>query len=136
VDEAYCCGIDGAFLQVEAPGVHVCPTCGLRTDAPGTGLLGDGFDVVHRQWGLRGDPHVWRALRDRLATTPTPEGADAVRAAYAGAFNDIVGVDLDGEPEPHIYRKDLDHGGMSGGSVDMQWWRTKGLPLLVERACR
>ena len=135
---AYCCAADGAFLEPDpaARGVQVCPTCGLRTDAPGTGLLADGFDVVNRQWGLRGDPHVWRALRDRLTDTPTPEGADVVRAAYVAAFDDIVAVDLDGEPEPRVYREDLDHGGMSGGSVDLEWWRTKGLPLLVERARR
>ena len=136
MDEAYCCGTDGTFLQADASGVDVCPTCGVRTDAPRTGLLADGFDVVHRQWGLRGDPHVWRALRERLADTPTPDGAGPVRAAYVAAFNDIVGVDLDGEPEPRVYRAELDHGGMSGGHVDLEWWRTKGLPLLVERAGR
>jgi hypothetical protein len=136
METAYCCGTDGAFLVVERPGVQVCPTCGLRTDAPGAGLLADGFDVVHRQWGLRGDPHVWRAMRDRLADHPTPEGADAVRAAYVAAFDAIVGVDLDAEPEPRVYREELDHGGMSGGHVDLEWWRSKGVPLLVERACR
>lgn len=135
---AYCCGTDGAFLELvaEDPRVHACPTCGRRTDTPGSGTLADGFDVVHRQWGLRGDPHVWRAMRDRLADVPTPGGADAVRAAYVGTFDQIVGVDLDREPEPRVFRKELDHGGMSGGHVDLEWWRTKGLPLLVERATR
>ena len=133
---AYNCATDGAFLEADPVGVQVCPTCGLRTDAPGTTRLADGFDIVHRQWGLRGDPHVWRALRDRLSEHPTPAGADAVRAAYVAAFDDVVGVDLDTEPEPRVYREELDHGGMSGGHVDLEWWRTKGIPLLVERAVR
>ena len=68
MDGAYCCGTNGAFLQAEVTGVQVCGACGLRTDAPGTGLLGDGFDVVHRQWGLRGDPHVWRAAAGTSTT--------------------------------------------------------------------
>jgi hypothetical protein len=133
---AYSCAADGACLEVDPTGVQLCPTCGLRTDAPGTARLADGFDIVHRQWGLRGDPHVWRALRDRLSDRPTPDGGDAIRAAYVAAFDDIVGVDLDAEPEPRVYREELDHGGMSGGHVDLEWWRTKGLPLLVERAAR
>jgi hypothetical protein len=90
--------------------------------------------AADRQWRLRGDPHVWNALRDRLAGTPTPDGADAVRAAYVAAFNELVGIDLDTEPEKQVFRKELDHGGMSGGSVDLGWWRAKGMPLLVERA--
>jgi len=135
---AYHCAADGGVMQPipGSPGAFACLTCGLRTDAPGTGMLVDGFDVVHHQWGLRGDPHVWRTLRDRLAETPTPHGHDAVRAAFVEAFNDVAGVDVDAEPEQRVYRKELDHGGMSGGTVDLAWWRTKGLPLLVERACR
>jgi hypothetical protein len=134
---AYTCSADRGVMQPipEAPGAFACGTCGHRTDQPGTGRLGDGFDVIHRRWGLRGDPHVWQILRDRLAETPTPEGHDAVRAAYVAAFNEVAGVDVDAEPEMHVFRKELDHGGMSGGVIDLEWWRTKGLPLLVERAC-
>lgn len=135
---AYCCADDGGTMQPlpEAPGVQACATCGYRTDARGRGTLADGFDVVHRQWGLRADPHVWRALRERLADVPTPAGEDDVRRAYAAAFGAITGLDLDAEPERRVYLEDLDHGGMSGGVVDLEWWRTKGLPLLVERARR
>jgi len=81
VETPYSCGTDGAFLVVEGPGVQGCLTCGLRTGAPATGLLADRFDVVHRQWGLRGDPHVWRALRERLTTVTsccTPCGGNSL----------------------------------------------------------
>jgi hypothetical protein len=116
------------------PEVRRCPACGHRTDQPGTGVLGDGFDVAPEQWGLRGDPHAWRGMRDLLATTPTPPDTDAVRAAYVEAFRQVTGVDLDGIGDDYVYVAHLDHGGMSGGGLDLNWWRTRGLPLLVERA--
>ncbi len=101
-----------------------------------TGTLADAFDELPHQWGVRGDPHVWRAMRARLTDVPTPEDADAVRAAYVAAFNAVVGGDLDTETERYLHREELDHGGMSGGMVDLQWWRTTGVPLLVEQARR
>lgn len=132
----YACGSDQAWLEpVDGdPGVFRCPTCAHRTDEPGDGVLGDGFDIVHRQWGLRGDPHAWWAMRDAIGATPTPPSADAVRTAYVAAFQAASLVDLEHEQEQKAYRKHLDHGGMSGGWVDVGWWRTKGIPLLVERA--
>jgi hypothetical protein len=133
---AYLCARDRTPLQplADAPGALGCAACGHRTDAPGLGLLGDGFDVVHRQWGLRGDPHVWSALRDLVAATPTPPERGALRAAFLDALRRVADVDLDATVDPAVYRKQLDHGGMSGGSVDLAWWRTKGIPLLVDRA--
>lgn len=112
----------------------MCPRCGHRTDALGTGVLDDGFDVIHRQWGLRGDPHAWRALRDLLGAVPTPAAPETVRAAYVEGLAQVVGVNIDSSADHQVVRRDLDHGGMSGGVVDLDWWRVKGVPLLVDRA--
>jgi hypothetical protein len=132
----YCCAADGHALEAIAGTDDVlrCPVCGHRTDEPGNGVLGDGFDIVHRQWGLRGDPHAWQAMRELLATVPTPPDPDAVRERFVDGLRQVAHVDLDqidGEP---VYREHLDHGGMSGGVVHVEWWRTKGIPLLVDRA--
>ena len=133
---AYCCANDGGQLVPVAEGAAAlrCPTCGHRTDEPGAGVLGDGFDIVHRQWGLRGDPHAWQALGDLVAATPTPPTPDAARRMLVDGLGQVAHVDLDGTDEAHVYREDLDHGGMSGGGVNLDWWRTKGIPLLVDRA--
>lgn len=111
-----------------------CPTCCHQTDEPGDGLLGDGFDVNHRQWGLRGDLYAWRAMRELVAATPTPNDRGVIRAAYVDALRRVADVDIDQPGERVVHRPHLDHGGMSGGSVDLEWWRSKGIPLLVERA--
>ena len=70
----YYCADDGRLLEpvTDAGGVVACPSCRHRSDAPGRGVLADGFDVVLRQWGTRGDPHAWRALRELVGATPTP----------------------------------------------------------------
>lgn len=133
---AYLCFVHHTELQPVpgVPGVLECATGRHRTDEPGAGVLGDGFDVIHRQWGLRGDPHVWGAVRELVATTPTPGDPGRIRKAYVDAFRRVVDVDVDQSEESKVYRADLDHGGMWGGWVDLEWWRTKGIPLLVTRA--
>lgn len=133
---AYACSADRTLLAPVpgSPAVLQCPTCGHRTDEVGEGVLGDGFDVVHRQWGLRGDPHAWRAMLELVGTTPTPPDREALRAAYVDALRRVADVDIDRADEQSVYRQHLDHGGMSGGGVNVGWWRTKGIPLLVDRA--
>ncbi|MCP9917564.1 hypothetical protein [Cyanobium sp. ATX 6F1] len=130
------CAADGARLEpvVGVADVWRCPTCGHRTDEAGDGRLGDGFDVNHRQWGLRGDVHAWQAMRELVRATPTPNDRGAVRAAYVDALRRVADVDIDQTDERVVHRPHLDHGGMSGGSLDVEWWRSKGIPLLVERA--
>lgn len=133
---AWRCGADQSVMVTaeDAPGVLRCPHCGHRTDAPGGGTLVDGFDVVPHQWGLRGDPHAWWAMREALSGVPTPATADEVRAAYVGALWQAAGVDVDTETAERVHREHLDHGGMSGGTIHVPWWREHGVPLLVQRA--
>jgi hypothetical protein len=133
---AYSCAVDGRELEPVADTYDVlrCPKCGHRSDEPGDGVLGDAFDVIHRQWGRRGDTHAWRALRDSVALTPTPPDEAAVREAFVDGLREVADVDIDEAGERYVYRRHLDHGGMSGGGLDTEWWRTKGLPLLVDRA--
>ncbi|MFD8024143.1 hypothetical protein ACFV6G_27460 [Streptomyces lavendulae] len=94
------------------------------------------FDAAPARWGLRGDPHVWRALRDALSGTDLPASADAVARLLRTTFDELVAVDLFAEPAPHVYRERYAHGGMSGGTVHLDTWRRTLLPLLVERAER
>lgn len=110
------------------------PTTALGGVAPRT--LADAFTTSPLQWGLRGDPHVWAAMRERLAGVPVPESADRARLTLAATFNEIVGIDLYSSSEETLHRPELDHGGMSGGMVDLRWWRATGIPLLVDRATR
>lgn len=134
-DSCWCAADRRALERIaDRPSVFACPACGHRTDTPGEGVLGDAFDLLHRQWGMRGDTHLWWAVRDLVATTPTPPTRDEVRAAFVEAIRQAADIDIDHEEGPYVRREHLDHGGMSGGMVHVGWWRNKGLPLLVDRA--
>ena len=50
-----------------------------------------------RRWGLRGDPHVWEALRLRLADEDMPGTVDEVMRLVHAAFTELTGADLAGE---------------------------------------
>ena len=94
--------------------------------------VGELFTPEPRQWGLRGDPFLWRLLRDQLITTELPSTSQELMATLRHALAEAAGVDLD-SAENQVFVGILAHGGMSSGSVWLPWWRDTGLPLLVER---
>jgi hypothetical protein len=98
--------------------------------------VSDLFDPEPEQWGLRGDPWVWHALREQFAGTYLPPSAAEVESLLYTAFERLVAVDLDTETEAYIYREEFAHGGMSSGHVSLNAWRTRLIPLLLDRAIR
>src|SRR4051812_6827609 len=97
-------------------------------------VVADLFDPEPPQWGLRGDPWVWRALRDRLGGTYLPPSAGEVESMLYAAFNRLVAVDLATDVAPEVYREEFAHGGLSSGQVSLDIWRSYLMPLLVDRA--
>lgn len=93
----------------------------------------DLFDPPPATWGLRGDPHLWHALRDRFAGHPLPGDSAELAAAVEAAFRDIVGQGWTGETPVAVAALRSDRGGMSNGLVSPPWWRETALPLLAER---
>lgn len=92
------------------------------------------FDPEPARWGMRGDPHVWRALRDHLSGTDVPPSVDEVTALLRAAFSELVGLDLAAAEPSAVYREQYAHGGMSSGMVHLDTWRENLMPLLTERA--
>ena len=95
--------------------------------------IGRLFDRSPSQWGLRGDPYLWRALRAELATTPLPPNSwelqDTIHASAAG----ILGTPLTSAGEPiHVSEFDPGHG-MSAGAVLPSWWKHTGIRILIDR---
>ncbi|MEV6954147.1 hypothetical protein [Streptomyces sp. NPDC051183] len=92
------------------------------------------FDPEPSRWGLRGDPHVWRALREHLQGRDLPPTVDEVAGLLRAAFSELVGVDLLTESASSVYRAQYSHGGMSSGGISLDAWRETLMPLLAERA--
>src|SRR3954466_10618747 len=97
-------------------------------------LVADLFDPEPERWGLRGDPYVWRALRDHLGSAYLPPSIGEVENVLYTAFNRLVAVDLQTETAPAVYREEFAHGGVSSGQVHLDSWRGVLLPLLLDRA--
>lgn len=91
------------------------------------------FDPEPR-WGLRGDPHVWRAMRERLADQDIPASPEELDRLLHTAFRELVGTDLARDPAPSVYQEQYAHGGLSSGMISLDTWRQKLMPLLAERA--
>jgi hypothetical protein len=91
------------------------------------------FDPEPNTWGLRGDPYLWRAMRERMAGRAVPASADEAIGLLREAFRELAGVDVAG-PASSVYREQYAHGGMSGGMISLDAWRERFMPLLAERA--
>lgn len=93
--------------------------------------VGDLFAREPRAWGLRGDPYLWRALRDYLATTPLPTNSSELERIIEDAFLRLTRRPL--VPGDGFFLHEFAHGGMSSGGIDPQFWLEKALPLLIKR---
>lgn len=96
--------------------------------------VSDLFDPEPQTWGLRGDTYLWRALRAHLAGQDIPASAGELTGLVHQAFRDLAGTDLAGDPATSVYREQYAHGGMSSGTISLEAWRQRLMPMLVERA--
>src|SRR5664280_3329911 len=95
------------------------------------------FDPEPELWGLRGDPYAWRALKKHLAKVEFPASPNEAKVLLRAGFDEVVGVKLYAPDSPaKVERPEWNHGGMSGGVVDLTIWRTKLMPLLEEHMAR
>ncbi len=74
------------------------------------------------QWGLRGDPFLWREMKARLGSITTTVAPEQLERILHEVFAELTGLTL-GEREP-IFVKMYDQGGMSSGMVCPEFWRT------------
>jgi hypothetical protein len=106
---------------------------GGEAGSTGTGAsMGAIFDPTPEQWGLRGDPEMWAAMREMLEETELPKTIGDARALLWRSFRLVAGVDVT-EPLDRVYAESIDRGGMSGGWLDLNLWQSTLMPLLEER---
>jgi hypothetical protein len=95
--------------------------------------LGELFEPLPLRWGLRGDPHLWKAMRVRFADVAFPAHEFALLDAVRSAFEELTGVQLSAHIG-HVPVPQYSTGsGMSDGVVDGGWWHNVGLALLLDR---
>jgi hypothetical protein len=89
------------------------------------------FEEEPWQWGMRGDPHLWREMKGTLGSAVYPNTEEQLVALLEQAYEQLTALPLT-HPEP-IYVERYNHGGMSGGYVSPQFWLEKAIPLLRAR---
>lgn len=89
------------------------------------------FEEPPGQWGLRGDPYLWRDMQEHFEGVPLPADAEELAQLLVQAFESLTGQPLASDAYFRVER--YSHGGMSSGMVSPSWWKERGLPCLQER---
>ena len=80
---------------------------------------------------MRGDPYLWREMRDRFQDVPLPATVDELAGLIEAAFESLANRPIStGDP---VFVARYDHGGMSSGQVSPDFWRDTAIPLLRAR---
>jgi hypothetical protein len=89
------------------------------------------FSPEPDQWGLRGDPYLWREMASNFQSIPIPESLPLLSVALEQAFFKLTGHPASYYGHIHLTRHA--HGGMSSGSISTAFWRENGIPLVLSR---
>lgn len=89
------------------------------------------FEINPKQWGLRGNPYLWKALESNLMRNKEPKSIEEFERSLRLAFKEITGKEL--IPNTEIFIEDYNKGGMSSGVVSSDFWIEIGFPLLKDR---
>jgi hypothetical protein len=87
--------------------------------------------IEPEQWGLRGDPFLWKELQDHFLTEGLPATTGCFTTVLEHTIRKLTGETLATDDPVFIQR--YDKGGMSSGHIAPDWWRTTGIPLLENR---
>lgn len=89
------------------------------------------FDNVPKQWGLRGDPMLWDALKESFREVIIPISTNDFVDKFKTFFNEITNCDFDISND--FYLEAFATGGMSSGMICMSFWRDEILPMLLDQ---
>ncbi len=93
--------------------------------------IGGLFEEEPDQWGLRGDPFLWREMREFFAEVPLPSTSSLLVEHLEAAFQRFTGHPI--STADFFFIERFAHGGMSSGHIAPEFWRNQAIPLLLER---
>ncbi|BDD01403.1 hypothetical protein [Persicobacter psychrovividus] len=101
----------------------------LRGNFGFKGITEELFDEPS-QYGLRGDPYLWKDLKARFEYSSVTNVEQFEEFLIDGFKENTNEIPTKGKS---FFVKHFSFGGMSSGSIDSDFWTQKGFPLLVER---
>lgn len=84
------------------------------------------------QWGLRGDPFLWRDMALAFEGVAVPDTADEFKQMLEAMFLRLTGQSVNMD-ESSVFVEHYSHGGMSSGRVSCEFWERNGFALLLSR---
>ena len=89
------------------------------------------FKEEPTQWGLRGDPHLWKEIKEYFEEVVVPSSSAGFERKLIEAYEVITGHRL--SERQHFVVESFKRKGMSSGAVSPEFWVNVGIPLLVGR---
>ncbi len=83
-------------------------------------------------WGYRGDPYLWRELRQALSRVPVPNTDVELQKILQNTAEAIINSNFSKESGVFVNR--FSYGGMSSGWVSYEFWTTNAIPEILQRA--
>lgn len=93
--------------------------------------FGDLFLDTPRQYGLRGDIHLWEELTDFFSDVQLPDDEVDIPEIIIKAGNELTGQYFH-EVKTYFIKR-YDTGGMSSGTIYSDFWLNKAIPLMIAR---
>ncbi|MGK6352732.1 hypothetical protein [Parapedobacter sp. DT-150] len=89
------------------------------------------FDREPNQWGLRGDPLLWKELKTAFQEVNVPTSALELEHLLHKHFKELTGKSP--KRGTHFFLKKYDKGGMSSGMVSSDFWLETGFATIIQR---
>src|SRR5262245_45617777 len=90
------------------------------------------FEEQPFQWGLRGDSHLWREMKEIVNNYDYPKTEEQFTSLLEQLFQQLTGTPLASYLRL-FFVENYSHGGMSSDYVSPQFWIEKAIPMLRAR---
>ena len=89
------------------------------------------FEEEPIQWGLRGDPFLWRELKKNFMNVEMPQTPAQLKSLIEKEYE--VSTEHPITYGKSFFIERFKSFGMSSGRICPEFWMNKGIPLLVSR---
>lgn len=96
-------------------------------------LIEEIFKDEPSQWGLRGDPYMWRELKNAFSDLTENLSQSGFEKELEKRFKSIMQQEGKQTSNKTVWFKKFPQLGMSGGTISLEWWKEMGLPLIKRR---
>jgi hypothetical protein len=90
------------------------------------------FNYEPKQWGLRGDQHLWDEMRIESRQRKLLENEELMEKYFYDLFYELTGYEITTKKQK-VLIKHYPRYGMSGGYISTEWWIKNGIPFIMER---